>query len=205
MPSPRSAKGGSAEREPSPWGVRIKVCREQEGLTLQELASRSGVAPSTIQKVERGRMVPTVAVLVKIAKGLRRRVSYFLGDEDDPVEVHFLPLADRRQARAGNDVRVARLAGDLPVPDFDAFAVRIGPGRSSGRGREEHPGDKLVYCLRGRIHFEIGDRRFSLGPGDVLHFKSTIPHAWRNPDQSRDAEMLLVGGMGNRRRRGRGS
>lgn len=181
----------------SPWGSRIKICREREGLTLQELAERSGVAPSTIQKVERAQMVPAIAVLVKIAKGLRRRVSYFIGEDEGPVEIHHLPVSRRTTTRVGKDVEIARLAGDLPAPDFDAFLVAIPPGAASGR-REEHPGDKLIYCLRGKIDFDIGDRRFTLAPGDVLHFKSTIPHAWRNADASRDAAMLLIGGMGRR-------
>ena len=195
------ARQKSAHRpdpEPSPWGARIKVCRDQEGLTLQELADRSSVAPSTIQKVERGQMVPTVAVLVKIAKGLRRRVSYFLGDDEGPVEIHHLPATGRTITLMSNDVEVVRLAGDLPSPDFDAFAVTIPPGRGSGHGREEHPGDKLIVCQRGRINVEIGDCHFTLSPGDVLHFKSTIPHSWRNPDKHRAAEMILVGGMGRR-------
>lgn len=195
-PAKRAPDG---ELEASPWGSRIKICREQEGLTLQELAERSSVAPSTIQKVERGQMVPTIAVLVKIARGLRRRVSYFLGEEEGPVEIHHLPASRRTTTRVGKEVEIARLAGDLPAPDFDAFLVTIPPGAASGRC-EEHPGDKLIYCLRGKIHFDIGERHFRLAPGDVLHFKSTIPHAWRNADGHRDAAMLLVGGMGRGRR-----
>ena len=49
---------------------QIRVCRSADGLTLQQLATRSGVAASTIHKVEARQMVPTVSVLLKIAKGL---------------------------------------------------------------------------------------------------------------------------------------
>ena len=69
--------------------ARIKACREQEGMTLLEAAALSGVAPSTIQKIEKGQMVPTVVVLDRIARGFRRRVSYFVGDEDESADVSF--------------------------------------------------------------------------------------------------------------------
>jgi transcriptional regulator with XRE-family HTH domain len=51
---------------------RVRASREEEGWTLHDLAARSGVAVSTIQKIETGQMVPTLSVLSKIANGLRR-------------------------------------------------------------------------------------------------------------------------------------
>ena len=60
---------------------QIRACRAADGLTLKQLAARSGVAASTIHKVESQQMVPTVAVLLKIAKGLGRRPQQFLRDE----------------------------------------------------------------------------------------------------------------------------
>jgi len=51
---------------------RIRRWRGEERLTLQQAAQRSGVAASTIQKVESQQMVPTITVLFKIARGLGR-------------------------------------------------------------------------------------------------------------------------------------
>jgi transcriptional regulator with XRE-family HTH domain len=49
---------------------QIHICRTDERLTLQMLAQRSGVAASTIHKIEAQQMVPTISVLFKIARGL---------------------------------------------------------------------------------------------------------------------------------------
>ena len=59
---------------------QIRRCRAQDGLTLQQLATRSGVAASTIHKVESQQMVPTVSVLLKIARGLGRRPAELIRD-----------------------------------------------------------------------------------------------------------------------------
>ena len=108
------------DREIELLGARVKACREEEGMTLLDLAERSGVAPSTVQKIEKGHMVPTIAVLMKIARGLRRRVSYFLGDEEGSREVSHRSATARSAMGTTNQIRVERLAADLRDPDFDA-------------------------------------------------------------------------------------
>ena len=61
----------------------IRTCRGADGLTLQQLATRSGVAASTTHKVEAQQMVPTVSVLLKIAEGLGRRPEELIRDPID--------------------------------------------------------------------------------------------------------------------------
>jgi transcriptional regulator with XRE-family HTH domain len=71
---------------------QIRTCRAQEGLTLQKLAARSGVAASTIHKIEAQQMVPTVSVLFKIAKGLDRRPEELIRDAIVLVEMGAIDL-----------------------------------------------------------------------------------------------------------------
>ncbi len=180
-------------RERFALASRLHACREEEGLTLLELAERSGVAPSTIQKVEKGRMMPTISILMKIVRGLRRPLSHFIGDEA-PAEVAHVP-AEQRQvllARRG-DVRVERLAGDIREAELDVYTAVLPPGRGSGREAYQHPGEKFAFCLQGTVTFQVGDRSYVLRAGDALHFKATIPHSYRNPDRAREARVLLVG------------
>ena len=75
---------------------RIRRWREEKGLTLQQLAERSDLATSTVQKVETGQMIPSVAVLLKVARGLGRQrpAGRHLFEHGAPrVEVlRFLPV-----------------------------------------------------------------------------------------------------------------
>ena len=183
------------ESELALLSARVKACREEEGLTLLDLAERSGVAPSTVQKIEKGQMVPTIAVLMKIAAGLKRRVSYFVGDDDGSQDVSYRPASQRASlGRSGKQVRVERLAGDLRDPDFDAYEIVVPAGKNSGRDRLHHRGDELAVCLAGQLEFVIGEEKFVLRAGDSLHFKSSLPHGWRNPGK-REARMIIVGSM----------
>ena len=45
-------------------GDKLNRTRESMGLTLQQLADIAGVVPSTIQKIESGAMIPSIAVMM---------------------------------------------------------------------------------------------------------------------------------------------
>jgi transcriptional regulator with XRE-family HTH domain len=62
---------------------QIHICRTDERLTLQRLAQRSGVAASTIHKIEAQQRVPTISVLFKIARGLGRRPAELIRDQHE--------------------------------------------------------------------------------------------------------------------------
>ena len=78
-------------------GPKVRRLRLQKGLSLQQLAERSGVSAAAIHKVERNGMVPTITTLIKLAASLNRPVSYFVGEETEVDSVVALVRkADRK-------------------------------------------------------------------------------------------------------------
>src|SRR2546425_432989 len=59
-------------------GGRIRTLRESRGLSLRDLAARSGVSAPMLSQVERGDTSPTLAVATKIAAGLELSLSQLL-------------------------------------------------------------------------------------------------------------------------------
>jgi transcriptional regulator with XRE-family HTH domain len=49
----------------------LKLARIRAGMTLTELAEKSGVTPNTISQIERGGRVPQATTLYKLALALR--------------------------------------------------------------------------------------------------------------------------------------
>src|SRR5437867_1309408 len=84
---------------------RLRAARQEAGWTLRDLAQRSGRAVSTIQKIEAGQMVPSLSVLSQVANGLRRRVSFPIGEDAADVEISYRPGRDRRLVQACNQVQ----------------------------------------------------------------------------------------------------
>jgi transcriptional regulator with XRE-family HTH domain len=59
------------------FAERLKMLRQQAGLSQPALAERSGIAVSTIRQFEYGRREPTFGTLVKLAHGLSVSLAAF--------------------------------------------------------------------------------------------------------------------------------
>src|ERR671929_821823 len=87
--------------ESLPVGPRVRALREGMGLSLRDLADRSGVSAPMLSQVERGETSPTLAVAERIAGGLELSLSQLLRlDETDGVSV--VRAAERRRGGRGS-------------------------------------------------------------------------------------------------------
>jgi transcriptional regulator with XRE-family HTH domain len=159
---------------------RIREARDAAGLTLQELARRSEVATSTIQKVETEQMIPSVAVVLKIARGLGLHVAQLVHDGSDDLEAVHLTAGERHPVGAADKLIAERLSGDLFEPALEMWRVTLHPGVSSGSQPIEYDGEEIVVCEQGTLLFRLGEQEYTLVAGDSLHFKASIPHSWHN-------------------------
>lgn len=189
---------GTADPVPAPVEAelaeiarRIRQWRADSGLTLHELAQRSGVATSTIQKVETLQMVPSVAVLLKIARGLGRSAGDFVAGGAPVSRVAHLPAASR-QAIESRRMIVERLSGDLSDVEIELWRVTLQPGASSGGESYAYDGEELITVETGALRVQLGEDRFVLGPGDALHFKADQRHWWSN-DGDEPARFVVAG------------
>ncbi len=173
-------------------GEKLSRTRESIGFTLQQLADIANVAPSTIQKIEAGTMSPSIAVMMKIARGLHKKISFFLDEEESDTDVSLIRKNDRPSIGEREDsISIQRLTAELINPEMDAYVLNLPPRKNSGDEALRHHGEELVYCIKGKITFTIDDEHYTLGPGDSLHFKSKLPHFYRNSGRSH-TEIVII-------------
>lgn len=170
---------------------RIRQWREAAGYTLQQLAERSQVAASTIQKVETLQMVPTVSVLLKIARGLGRRPGELIHEGDDQVDALLLRAEERHPIGVRTRMLAERLSGDLCEPQLEAWRVVHEAGSGSGDALA-YDGEEILICEEGELTVTVGDKEYVLRAGDSLHFKGQAPHHWKNRGD-RPVRFLIVG------------
>jgi transcriptional regulator with XRE-family HTH domain len=173
-------------------GQRVRRWRDERRLTLQELAARSGLATSTVHKVESAQMIPSVAVLLKLARGLGRRPAELVHDEAPALEVAHLRVAEREPQGVADRMLVERLSGGLSDPALESFRVTLHPGVSSGHDAVAYEGEALAVVELGEVIFRVGQSDYVLAAGDSLHFKASAPHGWRNASDA-PARFLLTG------------
>ncbi|MGW9398691.1 helix-turn-helix domain-containing protein [Streptomyces sp. NPDC055642] len=63
--------------------MHLRRLREAQGLTLEELADRSGMSFRGLVYIEHGRRNPSLATLLNLARGLRISPSSLLSIFDD--------------------------------------------------------------------------------------------------------------------------
>lgn len=154
---------------------RVRSWRAAEGLTLQQVATRSAVAASTIQKVERQQMVPTVAVLFKIAHGLGKSPADLVDDrQGSPDVVHRRAVDHDGLPKCGT----RHLTGQLADAQLSLWRVVHSPGEGAEARHLAPRGEVVMFCERGRLEVTSGGQLFVLEPGDSLHCKTRQGLAW---------------------------
>src|SRR5436853_7895621 len=93
----------TATAEHASVGPRVKALREAMGLSLRDLAERTGVSAPMLSQVERGDTSPTLTIAGRIANGLELSLSQLLRlDEGEGVS-----LGRRAERRRGGARRHA--------------------------------------------------------------------------------------------------
>lgn len=107
-----STSGGSAEAVVSAIAARLRALREERGLSLQDVASRAGIAKSHVWEIEQGRSRnPTIATTVGIARALGVSLDYLAGLTSARLDLHPEALRIACEVDA-----LLRGAGAAPAP-----------------------------------------------------------------------------------------
>ena len=172
---------------------RIKNRRNELGLSIRDAARLTGTSPSTIQKIESNEMVPSIAVLMKIAQGLKQNVAHFFEDRNESSEVALV----RRSERTAINIPVSKLAiedlgSSIADGKLDVTILSIEEGGQSGKDPLVHEGEEIKFCLEGKIAYFINHQEYILEEGDCIHFKSSIPHSWKNANKDKTRVFSVV-------------
>jgi DNA-binding XRE family transcriptional regulator len=169
-------------------GPKLKQLRQENRLSLQQLAAMAEVSAAAIHKIERNDMVPTITTLLKIATALDRPLSYFVDGDGGPAEpVAFTPGGERPAVFTPHGGLTLEGVSGPYAPFRSAAAVAtVAPGSNSGSKPLTHAGEELVFVLEGgTLTFDIAGTTYKIGPGDALHFLGDQPHHWANRTRSR--------------------
>jgi transcriptional regulator with XRE-family HTH domain len=170
-------------------GPKLRALRKERDLTQRELASQAGISANAVSLIERDQISPSVATLQRLVTALNVRMSYFF-DEDEQTDIIYVRAGDRPSITS-KGVTIESIAQRLRGQQLEPFFIALAPGSESGKRYVIHSGHELVYCLRGRIEYEIDDHVYLLEEGDFLLFEAELPHHWRNATQE-EAEFLLI-------------
>jgi transcriptional regulator with XRE-family HTH domain len=167
-------------------GRKIKSVRTGKGITIQDIAERSGLSKGFLSQVENDKTSPSLNTLERIAGALGTPLTYLLlADQHSPV----LARDGERQVLL-DEATEGRIEFLSPVAGraLQLCVVDLPAGR--GVGLHEHEGEEACWVLLGSVRVLHGETTVTLRQGDAYHWDGSVPHAVENSGQS--AARLLV-------------
>lgn len=180
-------------------GARLRKLRKAQHLTLSELAALSGVALSTISKIENGALSPTLDKVLRLAEGLNISIAQLIGEQttdapEPPPNSRLVP------ARANDGIVIDThnyeyryLCSELKNKRMMPIRARIKSGTMQDFGPlERHGGEEFLIVLEGTIevHTEFY-APVTLERGEGIYLDSTMGHAYLSAGDV-DAEAICI-------------
>jgi XRE family transcriptional regulator, regulator of sulfur utilization len=183
-------------------GPRVRALRGAAGLSLRDLAERTGVSAPMLSQVERGETSPTLAVAQRIAGGLELSLSQLLRlDEGEGVTV-VRAAARRAGAARSNGHSYDVLTPPIPGQRAEVSEHTLAPGAATGGPDDppmHEPGSRETAVVHaGRLRLVCDGLDYDLEEGDSVTFDADLPHHFENPGR-RDARFYAVVSAGLRR------
>ena len=165
---------------------RIRGLRVAQGWSLDDLAARCYLSPSTLSRIETGHRRIALDQLAPIARALGTTLDQLVesaGDEDVVIR----PQRDETRGRTTwmltrepgpHGISVAKMRITQPAPQRGPDAMRV------------HPGRDWFTVLSGTVMLLLGDRTILVEAGHAAEFSTMIPHAFGAHDGP--AEILCI-------------
>lgn len=193
VPARFSAPAPSKEDTSVDLGQRLKRMRFDNGWTLEDVSRRTGVARSTLSKIENGQMSPTYDMLQKIVRGTGLDIVELFDTRQQNAPFGRCSVTRRGEGRSHHTAtyHFELLATDLAHKQILPFKSKVVARTLDAFPTwVRHQGEEFLCVLSGRIqlHTEFY-APVILEAGDSAYFDSKMGHAIISLSKE-DAEIL---------------
>lgn len=175
-------------------GRKIRVIRTEQKLSIQEVADRASITKGMLSKIENGRSIPSLPVLLGLIKALNVDIPFFFNGI-------YLDSDRRYILTRANDTSTIEKETDTPGYNYQsAFGTTVSTETMEvvlltiepGAKREKVTTDayEFKYIINGTVDYYLDDEVVSLEKGDFFFYDGRIPHVPINTGD--DAVIMLV-------------
>ncbi|ULQ52023.1 helix-turn-helix domain-containing protein [Flavihumibacter fluvii] len=175
---------------------KIKECRKDKKITVQELANQSNVSKGLISQIENNRTVPSLPVLMSIIHALNLDLKDFFKDisQDGQEQKVFVIKAKAYQPFQKESTRgfaykriLTHTMNSGPV-DIILLTLKKGATRNKVVHTDAY---EYKYVIKGKVSYQIDGQDYILEEGDSLFFDGRLGHKPANIGKS-DAQLLVL-------------
>jgi electron transfer flavoprotein alpha subunit len=180
-------KTGSDQKSVS-FGQRIKKMREDQKMSLFDLAEKTGQPPEFIEQVESDSLIPPVSFLLQLSQALQIDPSNFLTEQEK------IQIDGKRQEgfiKRTQNYSYRTLTPGAADKHLRAFMVTIEPKEKHKMVEYKHSGEEFIFVYKGELELTLGSKVFHLKPGETIHFDSETKHKLQNISDER-CELIVT-------------
>jgi len=174
---------------------RLKRLREIKGVTLEQLAERTGLTKSYLSKVERGVSVPSIGTALKVADAFEVGVGDLFGVTASNNDFVVVRKDERkpfgRKGVNGGQNRYEAIAPGLAHGIFEAVIDHPPFDEPPGYKKNHHRGQEMIFVVKGRVDVAFPHTSIKLAAGDCIVFSGQLPHRLLSLRPQR-AEILVI-------------
>jgi len=164
-------------------GPQLRALRKKRGLSLRDVAAKTGLAASLISTLERTSLGASAASIHKLAAFYDTTVTAISSPRSNLDSALISGVVRSDEARIapmfGPDIRIEQRARSEAAMDCQKWTLQPGAGSEDAYS---HEGEEFIYVLRGLLELTLdSNERHLLYPSDSIYFDSTRVHSWRNP------------------------
>jgi transcriptional regulator with XRE-family HTH domain len=176
-------------------GKRIKDIRKTNKKTISTVACAADVSNGLISRIENGRTIPSLPVLLNIIQALEINVSDFFDGMAKPSALTYILSRCEENATIEKEDDAKGFTykyifgKQLSSIGFEAVLLEVQP--NSQREKVETDAYEFKYMISGECYYIIGDEEVLLKEGDSIFFDGRIPHVPVNKGEV-SAKMLVL-------------
>lgn len=168
-------------------GKKLKELRQQNDLTLDDLASRSELTKGFLSQVERNLTTPSIATLADILESLGTNLSDFFHEEEE-TQIVFSKQDFFEDEQS--DYTIEWIIPNAQKNEMEPILLTL---HSHKRSQElsAHHGEEFGYVLKGNVTLIRGNKKYKLKAQETFYLDGSKSHYLYNHG-SGDAKVLWI-------------
>lgn len=168
-------------------GGRIRALRKERGLSLEQLAEKSGAALATLSRIENGKGSGTFRTHQRIAEALDVPLPEFYRNLEQPeleaVAIH--PESEEVETftydeKASSVLLTKQVSSKQMLPQL----IILEPGGRTALEQYRRGTERWLFGLDGTVEATVGEKKFQITKGGTLYLKASHPHQFHNMGSS---------------------
>ncbi len=152
-------------------GERIRRRRQEQDLTLRDLAERIGMTAGYLSRVENQQITPSLDALQTIAMALHVPMFHFL---DNAVSEPVVRAGARRQLSFPDSHLAYELLTPTGTGQMMAVLIRLAPGARRATPPLTQPNEQMLFVLEGRLTINLDGVTYTLNRHDSIYYNGNL-------------------------------